>query len=102
MPKENIIKNKYKTIIVATALVLTMVTSNGVIAFAEPTELSFEQVVQNIQECDSKIEYNMDKLNKFKEEILEKENSIKDNQNQLILAEKNVEEKDNQLSERLN
>ena len=79
-----------------------MVTSNGVIAFAEPTELSFEQVVQNIQECDSKIEYNMDKLNKFKEEILEKENSIKDNQNQLILAEKNVEEKDNQLSERLN
>ena len=43
-------KNKYKTIIVATALVLTMVTSNGVIAFAEPTELSFEQVVQNIQE----------------------------------------------------
>ena len=42
-----------------------------------------------------------DKLNKYKEQILEKENDIKDNQNQLILAEKNVEEKDKQLSERL-
>ena len=70
-------------------------------AFADPTELSLEQVEQNIQECDSKIEYNMDKLNKYKEQILEKENDIKDNEKQLTLAEKNVEEKDKQLAERL-
>jgi len=94
-------KNKYKTTIAATLIFLTTVTSGGVPAFAEPTELSLEQVEQNIQECDSKIEYNMDKLNKYKEQIIEKENDIKDNQNQLILAEKNVEEKDKQLSERL-
>jgi len=94
-------KKKYKTTIVATLVFLTTVTSSGVPAFAEPVALSLEQVEQNIQECDSKIEYNMDKLNKYKEQILEKENDIKDNQNQLILAEKNVEEKDKQLSERL-
>ena len=94
-------KKKYKTTIVATLVFLTTVTSSGVPAFAEPAALSLEQVEQNIQECDSKIEYNMDKLNKYKEQILEKENDIKDNQNQLILAEKNVEEKDKQLSERL-
>ena len=94
-------KKKYKTTIVATLVFLTTVTSSGVPAFAEPAELSLEQVEQNIQECDSKIEYNMDKLNKYKEQILEKENDIKDNENQLILAEKNVEEKDKQLSERL-
>jgi cell wall-associated NlpC family hydrolase len=94
-------KKKYKTTIVATLVFLTTVTSSGVPAFAEPAALSLQQVEQNIQECDSKIEYNMDKLNKYKEQILEKENDIKDNQNQLILAEKNVEEKDKQLSERL-
>jgi len=95
-------KKTYKTaIIVSTLIFLTTVTSSGVKAFAEPSELSLEQIVQNIQDCDSKIEYNMDKVNKYKEQILEKENSIKDKQNQLILAEKNVEEKDKQLSERL-
>jgi cell wall-associated NlpC family hydrolase len=94
-------KNKYKTTIAATLIFLTTVTSSGVPAFAEPNDLSLEQVVQNIQECDSKIEYNMDELNKYKEQIIEKENDIKDNQNQLILAEKNVEEKNEQLSERL-
>ncbi|MCE5221767.1 MAG: NlpC/P60 family protein [Clostridium sp.] len=94
-------KKKYKTTIAATLIFLTTVTSSGVPAFAEPNELSLEQVVQNIQECDSKIEYNMDELNKYKEQILEKENNIKDNQNQLILAEKNIEETDKQLEERL-
>ena len=95
-------KKTYKTaIIVSTLIFLTTVTSSGVKAIAEPSELSLEQIVQNIQDCDSKIEYNMDKVNKYKEQILEKENSIKDKQNQLILAEKNVEEKDKQLSERL-
>lgn len=94
-------KNKYKTAIAATLIVLTTVTSNSVTAFAEPNELSLEQVVQNIQEFDSEIEYNMDKLNQYKEQIIEKENAIKDNQNQLTIAEKNVEEKDKQLEERL-
>lgn len=94
-------KKKYKTTIAATLVFLTTVTSSGVTALADPTELSLEQVEQNIQECDSKIEYNMDKLNNFKEQILKKENDIKDNQNQLILAEKSVEEKDKQLAERL-
>ena len=47
------------------------------------------------------IEYKMDKVNKYKEQILEKENAIKDKQNQLKLAEKNVEEKNEQLSDRL-
>lgn len=94
-------KKKYKTTIAATLIFLTTVTSSGVPAFAEPNELSLEQVVQNIQECDSKIEYNMDELNKYKEQILEKENNIKDNQNQLILVEKNIEETNKQLEERL-
>lgn len=94
-------KKKYKTTIAATLVFLTTVTSSGVPAFADPTELSLEQVEQNIQECDSKIEYNIDKLNKFKEQILEKENVIKDNEKQLKLAEENVEEKDKQLAERL-
>jgi len=99
--KENVMKKKYKTTIVATLIFLTTVTSSGMPAFAEPTELSLEQVEQNIQECDSKIEYNMDKLNKYKEQILEKENDIKDNENQLTLAGADSQEKDKQLSERL-
>ena len=93
-------KKKYKTII-TTLLLLTTITSSGIPAFADPTELSLEQVVQNIQECDSKIEDNMDKLNKFKEQILEKENAIEDNKKQLTLAKENVEEKNDQLEERL-
>ena len=94
-------KKRYISTIVATLLVLITVTSNEVTAFADPTELSLEQVEQNIQECDSKIEYNMDKLNKCKEQIIEKENDIKDNEKQLTLAKENVEEKDKQLAERL-
>ena len=94
-------KKRYISKMVAALLVLITVTSNGVTAFADPTELSLEQVEQNIQECDSKIEYNMDKLNKCKEQIIEKENDIKDNEKQLTLAKENVEEKDKQLAERL-
>ncbi len=94
-------KKKYKTSIGAALIFLTTLTSSGVAAFAEPTELSLQQVEQNIQECDSKIEYNMDKLNTLKEQILEKENDIKDNEKQLTLAEADSQEKDKQLSERL-
>ena len=94
-------KKKYKTSIGAALIFLTTLTSSGVAAFAEPTELSLQQVEQNIQEYDSKIEYNMDKLNTLKEQILEKENDIKDNEKQLTLAEADSQEKDKQLSERL-
>ncbi len=92
---------KYKIIIVVALVFLTTVTSSGVKAFADPTELSLEQVEQNIQEYDSKIEYNMAKLNEFKEKILEKENDIKDNDKQLTLIQEDVEDKDKQLEERL-
>lgn len=94
-------KNKYKITILATLLFFTGMTSNNLQAFAEPEDLTPEQIIQNIQEYDSKIEENMDKLNDLKNEIAEKENDIKDNEEQLILAEENVEEKDDQLSERL-
>lgn len=94
-------KNKYKITILAALLFFTGMTSNNLHAFAEPEDLTPEQIIQNIQEYDSKIEENMDKLNDLKNEIAEKENDIKDNKEQLILAEEKVEEKDEQLSERL-
>lgn len=94
-------KSKYKITILASLLFFTGITSNNLQAFAEPEDLSPEQIIQNIQEYDSKIEENMDKLNDLKNEMAEKENDIRDNEEQLVLAEKNVEEKDNQLSERL-
>lgn len=36
---------------------------------------SIEKIIQNIQECDSQIEYKMGKLNELKEQILEKRKS---------------------------
>ncbi|SFC51728.1 NlpC/P60 family protein [Clostridium uliginosum] len=93
-------KNKFIYTMLATVLFL-IITSNTFPAFAAPNELSLEQVVQNVQEYDSKIEYNMDKLNKYKEQILEKENDIKENEEELTKAQTNLEEKDNLLAERL-
>lgn len=94
-------KKKYKITIIAALLFFINVNIDALPVFAEPKDLSLEQVVGNIQEYDNKIEADMDKLNKLKEEILEKENDIKYNEEQLILAQKNLEEKDNQLAERL-
>lgn len=94
-------KKKYKIIIIAALLFFATVNSEPLPAFAEPKDLTLEQVVGNIQEYDNKIEADMDKLNKLKEEILEKENDIKYNEEQLLLAQENLEEKDNQLAERL-
>lgn len=94
-------KKKYKTTIIAALLFFITVNSETLSAFAEPKDLTLEQVVGNIQEYDNKIEADMDKLNKLKEEILEKENDIKYNEEQLLLAQENLEEKDNQLAERL-
>lgn len=94
-------KKIHRIVIAATLLILVTSTSNALPAFAEPTDLSLEQAVQNVQECDSQIENNMDKLNKLKDQIAEKENDIKDNEKKLEDAQAEVEEKDNQLSERL-
>lgn len=93
-------KKNYK---IAAATLLVFITSMGntLPTFAEPNELSLEQAVQNIQEYDNKIEYNMDKLNDLKGQILEKENNIKDNEKKLIEAQKIVDERDDQLSKRL-
>lgn len=91
---------KYITTIVATLLFLTSATS-ALPAYAEPSEPTLEQVEQNIQECDSKIEDNMTKLNDYKDQIEKKEKEIKDNEDKLTLAQQNIEEKDKQLSDRL-
>jgi cell wall-associated NlpC family hydrolase len=94
-------KRSHKIAVVATLLFLITSTSNTLPASAEPNEVSLEQAVQNIQECDNKIEYNMDKLNQLKEQIVQKENDIKDNEKKLEDAQVEVNERDNQLSERL-
>lgn len=96
-------KKIHRIVVAATLLLLITSTSNALPAFADPTspELSLEQAVQNIQECDNQIEDNMDKLNKLKDQITQKENDIKDNQKKLEEAQTDVKEKDNQLSERL-
>ena len=63
---------------------------------------SINKIIQNVQECDSKIEYKMQKLNDLKEQIFEKEIQIEENERQIELAEEDIEEKDYALSERLN
>ena len=93
-------KNKFIATVIATLLFVTITTST-IPVFASPNEPTLIEVVQNIQECDSKIEYNMDKLNTYKELILEKENDIKENEKELILVQASIEEKDKQLSDRL-
>lgn len=88
--------------IVVSALLITSIC-NSVPALADPNDsnLTLEQAIQNIQEYDNEIEYNMGKLNQLKEQILEKENDIKDNQVKLDLTQTQFTERENQLSERL-
>lgn len=80
---------------------ITNITLPMAKVYAAPNELTLEEVVQNIQEYDSKIEYNMEKLNEYKEEIIEKEKQIEENEKQLEEAQKNVDQKDKQLADRL-
>ncbi len=99
------------------AIVISCMTTSGLPVFAAPTDTATEsessatelqdsayisKIIQNIQECDSKIEYKMEKLNELKEQILEKENAIEENEKQIELAEADIEEKDCALAERLN
>lgn len=93
-------RHKFIVTSIASLLFIT-ITSTTVPVFAAPNEATLSEVIQNIQEYDSKIEYNMDKLNVYKELILEKENDIKENEKELELAKVNIKEKDVQLSDRL-
>lgn len=110
-------KNKNVQRLVA-IIVISCITSSGIPVFAAPNDIvstdieitvddevgnkSIEKVIQNIQECDSKIEYKMGKLNELKEQILEKENQIQENEKQIELAQENIDKKDYELAERLN
>ncbi|NFE72767.1 glycoside hydrolase [Clostridium botulinum] len=93
-------KKKFTTIIISAVILLNSISST-IPVIAAPNNLSINEVIQNIQEYDSKIETNMDKLNKYKEQILEKENEIKANEQEVEIAKKNLEQKDELLSERL-
>ncbi|WP_315078818.1 NlpC/P60 family protein [uncultured Clostridium sp.] len=93
-------KKKFTTIIISAVILFNSVSSTTPV-LAAPNNLSINEVIQNIQEYDSKIETNMDKLNKYKEQILEKENEIKANEEELEIAKKNLQKKDELLSERL-
>lgn len=99
--KEDKMKKNYKIAVVATLLFFITSIINTLPALAEPKELSTEQAIQNIQECDNKIEYNMNKLAELKEQIIEKENDIKDNEKEVEAAQKKVDESDDKLAERL-
>ena len=104
--------------LVALMVISCMTVTSGMPVFADPNETvaadteitandgtdnrSIEKIIQNIQECDSQIEYKMGKLNELKEQILEKENQIHENEQKIELAEADIEEKDNALAERLN
>lgn len=110
-------KNKNVQRLVA-IIVISCIKSSGIPVFAAPNDIvstdiettvddevgnkSIEKVIQNIQECDSKIEYKMGKLNELKEQILEKENQIQENEKQIELAQENIDKKDYELAERLN
>lgn len=93
-------KNKFIAGTIATLLFVTIAMTTTPV-FATPNEPTLSEVIENIQEYDSKIEENMDKLNNYKELILEKENDIKENEKELELAKLNIEEKNEQLSDRL-
>lgn len=93
-------KNKFIAGTIATLLFVTIAMTTTPV-FATPNEPTLLEVIENIQEYDSKIEENMDKLNNYKELILEKENDIKENEKELELAKLNIEEKNEQLSDRL-
>lgn len=60
------------------------------------------KLIQNIQECDSKIEYKMNILNELKEQIKEKEEEIDENEKKIEEAQNNIQEKDEALAKRLN
>lgn len=93
-------RNKFIATTIAALLFVTITTTTTPV-FATPNEPTLSEVIENIQEYDSKIEYNMDKLNTYKELILEKENDIKENEKELELAKLEIEEKNQQLSDRL-
>ncbi|WP_297421977.1 NlpC/P60 family protein [Clostridium sp.] len=82
-------------------LFFIMVMSNFLPAYAEPNPSSLQEAIENVQDCDRKIESNMDNLNKLKEQISEKENEIKENSDLLKLAQEKVDKSNKQLSERL-
>lgn len=95
-------KRIHKITAITTLLLWVTTISNPLPVFAEPNDLTLEQAIQNIQEYDSEIESDMDKLNTLKEQILEKENDIKENQSKLEAAQIHVNEMEDQLSTRLN
>lgn len=113
-------KNKKIQTLVAAVIISCMTTTSGLPVFAAPNNsavtetetenasgesvdnASISKVIQNIQDCDSKIEYKMEKLNELKEQILEKENAIEENEKKIELAEEDIQAKDSALAERLN
>jgi len=94
-------KKKYKTTVVAILLFFITVTSIGVRTFADPKKLSLEQMGQSVQKYNSKIEFNMDGLNKSKKQIRDEENAIKNKEKYLALTEENVNVKKIQLVAKL-
>ena len=118
-------KRKILTSLIAGAIIVNSVAAPSVIAFATPEaeetsieqedaeineleakiqnldELTLQEVIQYIQDYDSKIQYNMERLNELKQQILDKEEEIKDNQEKLELAQEDIVEKDKNLTERL-
>ncbi|MBE6062148.1 MAG: glycoside hydrolase [Clostridium butyricum] len=101
--------------LVAVLTIMTMTTTSVLPAFAEPNDnqeltsavsessnnLNIEKIVENIQSCDSNIEYKMTKLNELKEQIAQKENEIKENEESITAVEHKIEEKDKALSNRM-
>lgn len=108
-------KRKCINTLVAVLTVMTMTTASALPAFAEPVSdeqvisdavendnnVNIEKIVENIQACDSKIEYKMTKLNELKEQIAQKETEIKENEESITRAEERIEEKDKALTERM-
>lgn len=118
-------KRKILTSLIAGAIIVNSVAAPSVIVFATPEaeetsieqedaeineleakiqnldELTLQEVIQYIQDYDSKIQYNMERLNELKQQILDKEEEIKDNQEKLELAQEDIVEKDKNLTERL-
>lgn len=72
-----------------------------IVSQAERESSSLEDVILNIQECDSNIEEKMDKLKKLQEELDAKNEEIKSNEESIKSLEKDVEERDKLLAERL-
>lgn len=118
-------KKKILTSLIAGAIIVNSVAAPAVVALAAPEaeetsieqqdaeisemeakiqdldQLTLQEVIQYIQDYDSKIQYNMEKLNELKQQLLDKEAEIKDNQEKLELAQEDIEEKDKNLTERL-